>query len=206
MLNLRLFCSVNYHFGGQGWTFWSVLIQNHSLNCLHFDLQLYVNAKQNHLIKPNLHAETNPYGSDNMLSAGGREISYSKHLGRRKVSDRPRTQRNSPFTEKQALSSCHWWQGKMSGTFLSLFQLLATKKHCMWRQACYLVFFLLQNLSLHAEKMTSIQSLRDVLQKKTYSCTTLLEQHRPLALWCYHFSSVVWMKADGHTINCPIQP
>lgn len=69
--------------------------------------QYYVNSKQHHLINLHLHAESNPYGSDNMFAAGGRGIFYSKHLGRRKASGGPRTQRNSPFTEKHALSSCH---------------------------------------------------------------------------------------------------
>lgn len=38
----------------------------------------------------------------------------------------------------------------------------------------------------HWRKMTSI-SVRCLSEKKTYLCTTFLEQHLPVALWCNHF-------------------
>ncbi len=38
-------------------------------NCRYFEPQYYVNSKQHHLIKQHLHAETPPYGGDNMFAA-----------------------------------------------------------------------------------------------------------------------------------------
>ena len=137
------------------------------ISCSYLELQYYANPKHQQLIKPHLHIETNPYGSDNMLAAGGRGVFYSRHLGRRKSSGGPCTQRNSPFTEKRALSSCHGWQGKCQGLFLSSCVTLSNEEtlYILSGILCRFFFTLLRTISLLENHVhaVSVRCLEDIL-------------------------------------------
>ena len=71
-----------------------------------------VNVKQQQLIKLHLHAELT-HSDVTICLLQETDIFLSWHLGRRKASGGPCTQRNSPFTEKHALGSCHGWRGNV---------------------------------------------------------------------------------------------